>query len=295
MRIGIHANPNKPNAVELARQAITLIGDRAAVVLSPETANAIGGKAGSSASVDRMDADALIGIGGDGTFLTLLDQTAIPLLPVNAGTVGFLAEVDGGHPAGFAGAIERLLGGLYAVEDRMKLASHLEGKRLPDATNELVVHTSQVAKMRLFEIAIDGHRAGRLRADGVILATPTGSTSYSLSALGPIVDPGVEAIVIASLAPFQSTHRAVVVDPLRTVSVTLALPEKDGVVVIDGRHEVRLPAGATVTAYRSARRASFIRFGSHYFQRLSGKRILPWSENAGNDDGGGSADLPGPA
>src|SRR4029077_10723566 len=136
----------------------------------------------------------------------------------------------------FDGAMERLLKGLYFVDHRMKLATETPGGPLPDATNEVVVHTSQVAKMRHFEISVDGRRVGRIRADGVILATPTGSTSYSLSALGPIIDPGVEPIVITALAPFQATQRSVLVDPLRTVGVRLVTPEKEAVVVVDGQN-----------------------------------------------------------
>jgi NAD+ kinase len=132
--------------------------------------------------------------------------------------------------------------------------------------------------MRLFEIAIDGRPIGRVRADGIIVATPTGSTSYSLSALGPIVDPAVEAIAITAIAPFQATQRAVLVDPMRIVGVRLVLPEKDGVVVVDGQSETPLAGAGHVVCYRSPRRASLIRFGSRFFGRLRGKGILPWTD-----------------
>lgn len=294
MRVGVTANPGKPNAVDLARRAVAIIGGRADLVLSSETRDAIGSDLPAE-PLESMKADALVAIGGDGTFLYSLKRTRIPLLPINAGTVGFLAEVEGSSEGAFDGAIERLLRGFYYLEERMKLASHLGTAQLPDATNELVVHTSQVAKMRLFEVSVDGRPVGRLRADGVIVATPTGSTSYALSALGPIVDPGIEGIVVTALAPFQSTQRTVVIDPLRTVGVRLVTPEKDGVVVVDGQSEFKLPAGGSVTAYRSPRKAAFVRFGSRFFRRLQGKRILPWSEEAMADDGGPDADLPPPA
>ena len=294
MRVGITANPNKPHALDLARRAEERLHGRVEVVLSTETAEAIRSTS-EHTPLESMQADVLIAIGGDGTFLSALHRSRIPLLPVNAGTVGFLSEIDGSKLPVFDGALERLVRGLYFREDRMKLASHVDGEPLPDAANELVVHTSQVAKMRLFEIGVDGHPVGRLRADGVILATPTGSTSYSLSALGPIIDPGVEGIVVAALAPFQATQRAVVVDPLRTVSVRLVLPEKEGVVVVDGHKETRLPGGSAVLAYRSSRPAAFIRFGSHFFQHLRGKKILPWSEDGTGPEAVDPADLSPPA
>jgi NAD+ kinase len=277
VRIGLTANPQKPKAVDLARRAIALIGERAEIVLGEETAAALGSRQAST-PLDALTADALIAIGGDGTFLYALQQTTVPLLPVNAGTFGFLAEVDGGSDTEFAAAVERLLRGEYILESRMKLASHLAGKHLPDATNEVVVHTSQVAKMRRFEIAVNGEPVGELRADGVILGTPTGSTSYALSAMGPVVDPGVPAIVIAALAPFRATPRTVVVDPLKTVTVRLLDPGKEGVIVVDGQGEYPLPGGGSVTVYRSSRQATFVRFHPHFFDRLRGKKILPWTD-----------------
>ncbi len=293
MRIGIAGNPGKPLAVELARRAVERIGDRAEVVVASDMA-AVAGTDRPHAPLEAIAADALVAIGGDGTFLWTLQRTELPLLPINAGTMGFLAEVDGSRLAAFDGAIDRLLTGRYFVEARMRLASQLSGTSLPDAMNEIVVHTSQVAKMRLFEIGVDGRAVGRLRADGVILATPTGSTSYSLSALGPIVDPAVEGIVVSALAPFQATQRAVLVDPLRTVSVRLVHPEKEGVVVVDGQTEQHIPGGSTVVAYRSPRRARFVRFGSGFFRRLQGKKILPWSEELGDTETTDDADLPPP-
>ncbi|HEV2519016.1 MAG TPA: NAD(+)/NADH kinase [Thermoplasmata archaeon] len=275
MRIGIVANPNKPLAVTLARRAIALVGSRAEVVLTRETREAIGGS-GPAIALEEIEADALIVLGGDGTILYTLQRTRVPILPVNAGTVGFLAEIDGENPKAFEGAVDRLLRGAFHIEDRMKLAGSIAGVPLPDATNEVVVHTSQVAKMREFEILVDRRPVGRLRADGVIVATATGSTSYALAALGPILDPSVEAIVLASLAPFQSTQRAVVIDPLRIVGIRLVREARDGVVVVDGQSEQPLRGGETVTVYRSPRRSSFIRLGGSFFRRLQGKQILPW-------------------
>lgn len=290
MKIGLAAHPHKPLALSLARRAVERLAGKADVVLGSETQAALHSSGG--APLEEQLVDAVIAIGGDGTFLWTLQKVEAPVLPVNAGTVGFLAEVDGTHPEEFDRAIDRLLRGEYVVDAQMKLGSAVDGAALPDATNEVVVHTSQVAKMRLFEIAVDGRPVGRLRSDGMILATPTGSTSYSMSALGPILEPGVEGIVVAALAPFQATHRSVVLDPLRTVSVRLVTPEKDGVVVVDGQSETRVPGGGTVVVYRSPRPARFIRFGTSFFQRLEGRRILPWSDERPRTEEGSGAHLP---
>lgn len=282
MKLGLHANPQKGPAVGYARTILEQIGDRAEVVVSSEIAPALG-LAVPHAPLGELQGDLLVAIGGDGTFLQALEESALPVFGINAGTFGFLAEVDGGGGDRMHDAVERLLRGDYFVEERMKLAGRAADQLLPDATNEIVIHTSQVAKMRHFAIAIDGAPAGNVRADGIILATPTGSTSYALSALGPILDPGVEGIVVAAIAPFHATQRAVVVDPLRSVSVRLIDPTKEGVVVVDGKDETKIPGGTTVTVYRSARKARFVRFEGRFFPRLKGKRILPWSDESEGD------------
>lgn len=284
MRVGVHANPNKPKALALARHLVALVGNRAEVIASRETANLIPELAGGSEPLARLSVDVLVALGGDGTFLYALQRSAAPLFPVNAGTVGFLAEVDGEQRAAFDGAVERLLRGAYFLEPRMRIATQVGSTHLADATNEVVVHTSQVAKMRQFEIGIDRKAVGRLRADGIIVATPTGSTSYAMSASGPVIEPTLEAMVITALAPFQTTPRAVLVEPAHTVTVRLVAPDKGAVVVVDGQSETQLPGGSVVTCYRSPRKAVFVRLASRYFPRLYGSHILPWG---GIDANGG--------
>ena len=284
MKIGLHANPNKSKALELARHVVQYVGDRAEVVVSSETADRAPDLTLRAEPLDRLRADILVALGGDGTFLQTLQRSSVPLLPVNAGTVGFLAEVDGDDPLAFDGALERMLRGAYFLEERMRIATQIGSVHLADATNEVVVHTAQVAKMRHFEIAIDRKPVGRLRADGIIVATPTGSTSYAMSANGPVIEPTLEAMVITALAPFQTTPRAVLVEPAHTIGVRLVTPEKDAMVVVDGQSETRLPGGSEVTCYRSPRKAVFVRFASRYFPRLYGKRILPWGSDGANTE-----------
>ena len=288
MKLGLTANPEKPRALELARRTLAALGGRADVLLNPETRRALGVE-GAEAPIESMQAEALIAIGGDGTFLRALRRSRLALLPINAGNVGLLAEIDGADPEALEAAIERLLTGSFTLEDRMKVAAEASGRPLGDATNEIVVHTSEVARMRLFEVAIDGQSVGRVRADGLLVASPTGSTSYALSAGGPIVDPTLDALLVSAIAPFQSAPRTLVVDPMRTVTVRLVGPGRAATVVVDGQEELTLEPGGRVVAYRSARRATFVRFGRRFFERLPGKRILPWDPAPG---GGGDADLP---
>ncbi len=276
MRLAVHANPNKPGALALARRTLELIGPRAEVVLSDELGELIPERP--HASWSRLSAELLVAIGGDGTFLHALRRTSLPLLPVNAGTLGVLAEVDGRSSTELEAAVDHLLTGRFFLEERTKLAAELAGRSLPDATNEYVVHATQVGKMGVFEIAFDGRRAGTIRADGLIVATPTGSTAYALSSLGPIVEPEVDGMLLTAIAPFRVEARAVVLGGLRTVRIRSLRDGGATVVLADGDGEHPLGAGETVTIFRSPRRASLVRFGTSFFDRLRGKRILPWSE-----------------
>ncbi|MFZ0831264.1 MAG: NAD(+)/NADH kinase [Thermoplasmata archaeon] len=292
MKIGVHANPNKTKALDLARHLVKFVGQRAEVVASKETAESIPELAATAQPLAHLQVDVLVALGGDGTFLYALQRCPAPILPVNAGTVGFLAEVDGDNRIAYEAAIERLLRGAYFLEERMRIATQIDSAHLADATNEVVIHTSQVAKMRLFEIGIDRKPVGRLRADGVIIATPTGSTSYAMSAFGPVIEPTLDAMVITALAPFQTTPRAVIVAPAHTITVRLVTPEKDGVVVVDGQSETRLSGGSEVICYRSPRKAVFVRFASRYFPRLYGTRILPWGTDGAEYEPVEDADVP---
>jgi len=267
---------------------VELVGDRAEVALADDTA-AIAPSV-PHRPLGELDPDVLMAIGGDGTFLYALRRSDAPLLPINAGTVGVLAEVEARRPNEIEGAVERLLKGFYFLEERMKLAALVGTTPIPDATNDVVVHTAQVGRMGLFEIAFDGHVVGRVRADGLIVSSPTGSTAYSLSSLGPVVDPGLDAIVLTSIAPFRVEARALVIEPLRTVRLRPLEADRGAVVIADGQDEYPLPAGSAVTVYRSPRRATLVRFGSKFFQRLHGKRILPWTED-GEEGGPAGADI----
>ncbi len=288
MKVGLTANPTKPEALELARRTVERIGPRAELLLSDELAKIAPDR--EHRPLGQMRPDVLVAIGGDGTFLYALRRCDAPLLPVNAGTVGVLAEIDAHHPEEFDAAVERLVGGHYYLEDRMKLAAEIGSEPLPDAVNEYVIHAGEVGKMGLFELSLDDEVVGRIQADGIIGASPTGSTGNSLRARGPIGDPGLDTIVLTTIAPFRVEARAIVVDPLRTVRLTSVDLGPEAVVIADGQESHPLPRHGPVTIYRSPRRMTFVRFGSRFFHRLRGKRILPWSEDPTEEHRG--ADLP---
>ncbi len=297
MRIGITANPRKVGALAIAERAARVLAPRAELVVAESIPPGASFPQGRE-PIEQMRVDVIVAIGGDGTFLSVLQRTPVPLLAINAGTVGVLAEVDGRDLDAIDAALDRLVHGFYFVEDRMKLAVQTGDGVAPDASNEVVVHCARAAKMGHFEIALDGRPFGRIRADGIILATPTGSTAYALSALGPIVEPSVEGIVAVAIAPFRAVARAIVIDPLRTVTIRPLPTGASAVAVIDGHFERPIPADGSVVVYRSPRQGRFVRFGAPHFLRLRGKGILPWSESLGvleeNEEEHGR-DVPPPA
>jgi len=183
---------------------------------------------------DMDDANLIICVGGDGTILRTLHflRQSIPILGVNMGGLGFLTEVQ---PSDVFVVLEKILAGNYEVEEEERLSVSISAKeRIPFAMNEAVVITSKPGKMLHFAILINGEEFERLRADGVVFATPTGSTAYAMSAGGPIVDTGVKAMIVVPIAPFKLSARPLVLDIEKKVSVEL-LSEKDALLVIDGQ------------------------------------------------------------
>lgn len=188
--------------------------------------------------------DALLTLGGDGTLLRgarSLMGKAVPVLGVNLGRVGFLTaatreELDL--------ALNRLAARDFSIEQRMVLETEIVGARdsrftLPPALNDVVVHKAGVARMIQLGVKVDGQDVGPYSADGLIIATPTGSTAYSLSAGGPIVAPDVDALVVTPACAHSLASRSLVLSPESVVHATV-LTHRPALVVLDGQETVEL-------------------------------------------------------
>ena len=219
------------------------------------------------AEIER--ADVVISIGGDGTMLRALSVTEQPILGINAGAMGFLTEVG---PDDIDWAIERLLKRDYIIDERTKLRTIMDGRRLLDAVNEAVIHTAHIAKMRHFTVSVDGQPATDLRADGVIVATPTGSTSYAMSVGSSIVDPRVEALVIAPIAPFRLAARPFVVPAKSKIEIAIAEP-KECTMVIDGRETLEMTGEEHLEFSASEKKARFVSLEDDFYKDLQEKLI----------------------
>ena len=235
-------------------------------VLEKRAGEALGKK---GVPLRNIDADVLITVGGDGTILRTLQESEKPILGVNAGVLGFLTEVQ---PEDIKPAIKRLLAGDYHVEERVKLKTVMNSKRLDDATNEAVIHTAQIAKMRHFSIAIDGQPATEMRADGLIVATPTGSTCYAMSVGSSIIDPRVDALVIAPIAPFRLSSRPFVVPAKSKITITIKEP-RECILVIDGQREIPMTGHEKLVFTSSDKKARLISFQEDFYASLECKLV----------------------
>ncbi len=233
-------------------------------MLEEETAAALGKE---GVPMSDMDVDVVVSIGGDGTVLRTLRYTDLPILGVNAGVLGFLTEV---MPNEIQESFEQLLRGDYHIDERIKLKTVMNGRRLQDGVNEAVIHTAHIAKMRQFSVSVDGQPATELRADGVIVATPTGSTCYAMSVGSSIVDPRVEALVIAPIAPFRLAARPFVVPAKSRISITIAEP-KECTMVIDGQEELSMEGSESIEFTASEKRARFVSFEDDFYRDLQEK------------------------
>jgi len=239
MRIGVTANSEVPEAIRVGRKVIKELEGQD-VVLERGIARLFGKE---GFGVEEMDIDVMVTVGGDGTILRSLQRTKAPIFGVNAGAVGFLAEVD---DSGLSTGIARLLNGNYFVEERIKLKTEIGCERLFDAANEAVVHTAHIAKIRHFHVFVDDQLAMDVRADGIIVATPTGSTCYAMAVGSSIIDPRVDAFVIAPMAPFKYTARPMVVPATSKVRIELVKP-KPCLCVIDGQQERPMEGDEMIT------------------------------------------------
>lgn len=212
--------------------------------------------------------DLVIVIGGDGTILLTTQQmpVQVPLIGINYGEVGFLADIEPEDVTSFVSQLKKPL----QLEARMRIELRINGKYIGTALNEALIVTDRPAKMLKFLIHINGKVAERFRADGLIISTPTGSTAYAMSAGGPIVDPRVEGFLMVPLAPFMLSNRPHLIDSSRTVSITLEAT-KPAKLVIDGQTEMHLETNCTIELSKSPSPALFIDAGQNFFEKINRK------------------------
>jgi NAD+ kinase len=251
---------HEPGSVQLVEMLVNRLKAEPKAVeifVDQDIASQIGWEGTSVSEMETRKVDFIVSVGGDGTILRTIHKMAdpVPILGINMGTLGFLVDVE---PSDAAATLERLLSG-FEADNRSRLAVLLNGKRLLPATNEVVLMTASPAKMIEFEIMVDGSLMEDFRADGVIIATSTGSTAYAMSAGGPIVDPRVDAIVLVPMAPFKLSSRPWVIPGRSTIEVKLKLPMKEALVVVDGQSTTTISADDSVVICKAETPARFVK------------------------------------
>lgn len=255
--LGLIANLTRPRARE-GVEALVRAARAAGIALlpSPETAEALGAAAGvAPEAFAQAGAQGVISLGGDGSFLAAAHAVAatdLPLIGLNIGRLGYLTAVN---EEGFGPLLQALAQGRYAVEARTALAAGVVGgARFPDALNDVVISRAESGHAFALNLELDGFPVARYLCDGLILATPTGSTAYSLSVGGPVVSPAARALVISVIAPHALSARPLVIpDGTRVV---VRVDEDDGAparVYADGVAVASLAPGAALEATASAR------------------------------------------
>ena len=239
---------------------------------------------------EGVELDALITFGGDGTLLRgarLLGGRETPILGVNLGRVGFLTTAT---RESLEPALEALVIGKFEIERRQALRAAIrdpegETRSTQMAMNDVTVHKGGVARVIRVNVFIQGDNVGPYSADGIIVATPTGSTAYNLSAGGPIVVPGVEAIIVTPIAAHTLAVRPLVVPATyRIVIEPIAGWSDDLVVSFDGQTGTTLAPGESVDVSRADHRVCLIRLGGDgFFGRMRQK--LHWGDLSGRQQG----------
>jgi NAD+ kinase len=230
------------------------------------------------------DSDVVIAFGGDGTLLDAASAVAhsshdAPLLGINLGRLGFLTDVGRAH---MVDALDRLLAGEATMDARMLLTGHVTrmDRRLAShlALNDIVVTRGALARMIEIDMSVDDEFVSHVKADGLIVATATGSTAYNLSAGGPILHPSAEVIVVTPLAPHALTNRPVVLPATARIELRPAVePDTDPVVTFDGQYGVPLEPEDVVSISRAPRAIRLVRTSARtHFGMLREK--LKWGD-----------------
>lgn len=252
--VGLFVHTGRPEAVALAGTVEAWLAERGHQVVDPDgTADAL---------------DLVLAIGGDGTVLRAARRAVdadADVLGINLGELGYLAEVE---PDGWEDALTAYFGGQHRIQERMLVACAADdGRPLPAALNEVVIEKQALGRTIRLVVSIDGAYFTSYVADGLIVATPTGSTAYSLSARGPIVDPSHRALIMTPVSPHTLFDRSLVLGPSSVVEVAVA-GDRDAAISIDGQQHGLAEVGHRFTITAAPDPARFAHFGGRTFHQV---------------------------
>ncbi|MEE9271620.1 MAG: NAD(+)/NADH kinase [Candidatus Krumholzibacteria bacterium] len=258
-RIGVAANLEKEDIAQVLQDFLPGLVDAGfEVFVTEKLHDFLGGTKGVASGIPG-DCDLIAALGGDGTILRVAreyEASGTPILGIKAGHLGFLTETLS------ASTIEQIKVGKFEIQERMRIqANVMQGQTRVGsftALNDVVVHTSGFSRMVTLRAEVDGAKMREFSADGVILATATGSTAYSLSAGGPLLSPTIKAILMTPLNPHTLSDRPIVLDADAEVTVHIVSPSSDIRVTVDGQVGVDLGAGQHVVVQKNERPTNLV-------------------------------------
>ena len=281
--IGIFSRPRRADISDIVRPLLEWLSKRGIRGLyDTETAESLRDeKGGQTREALARECDLILVLGGDGTLIAAAREVSpreIPILPINLGSLGFLTSFT--IEELYTALEETLAGHLPASERVMLTATLLRGEQVVESQrvlNEAVITKGALARMIEVELSIDEDFVCRYRADGLIVATPTGSTAYSMSAGGPIVHPAVESIIVTPICPHTLTDRPLVVGDRRNVEMRLRGPAESVYLTLDGQKGVLMESEDRVSIARANERLKLIQpKRKSYYEILRNK--LKWGE-----------------
>jgi len=280
--VGILTKPKFPEVKSTLHDVVSWLRARSIdVVLDQTSAILLGEQGGYQNSQLSSKADVLLVLGGDGTMLNaarLAGERSIPILGVNMGGLGFLTEV---RLEFLYHSLERVFANDFVLDERLMLRTHIHrnGEMVAQGVvlNDVVISKGTLARMIELSIAIQGRFVTNLRSDGLIVSSPTGSTAYSLSAGGPIIDPAVQSLILTPVCPHTLTHRPLIVPGNVKIDLTLTSKDEGAMATLDGQVGVAITQGDMVSIQTSEHRTRLIRFPeSSYYDVLREK--LKWGD-----------------
>jgi NAD+ kinase len=272
--VGMVVHPEREQAAELARDAAGWLAERGHEVRLPLRDAGIAGLSGLGSAEESFvrGLDVAVSLGGDGTMLRSIDLVAaecVPVIGVNVGQLGYLTEVE---PTGLRMALKRFLAGSYEIEERMLLEVTVDAADIGTgssflALNEAVLEKTPMGHTVRLGVSVDGETFTPYAADGLIVATPTGSTAYAFSARGPIVEPTHRCLLMTPVSPHMLFDRSLVLAPSARVRIEV-VGDRSATLSVDGNNLGALVRGDAMTCTASSLSARFVTFGPRDFLRI---------------------------
>ena len=279
MRIAVFPNVGKLRAREIVDRIFDFYGKRDVQLLMPlEEARTFGKESCGVSGIEQAPMDMALSIGGDGTLLGVcrrLGDRDVPVCGINIGTLGFMADIETEE---LEHRLEKILSGDYRIEERLLIAAYGRGEDgerfLGSAINDAVVTRSGAARMLRMNLSVNDTHIMDCQADGIIVSSPTGSTAYSLSAGGPIMNPNIRALLITPICAHTFHTRPLVIQEDDVVRMKAFAPKQDITVTLDGQLSVCLLPGEEAIIRKAESAARIVRFEDRdYYQVLRAKLL----------------------